>query len=133
MPKDPENLGPEGEQAAEEAVRELIKEDPRFIGCLRAKNSDRLDSEGIDIMVFVRGGFALPLQIRTTRKKINRFAIVHPLVRFVLVIKKQLRRKNALDRNSPLYRGTLDYIKRKVRDFARRAARDAGSALDRSP
>lgn len=125
MPKEPENLGLEGERAAEEAVRELVKENPLlFVGYLRAKSSDRLDSEGIDIMVFVRGGFALPLQIRTTRKKIRRFNKIHPLVRFVLVIKKQLHHNNALDRNTPLYRGTLDYIKRKVQDFTRRAIRD---------
>lgn len=124
MSKDPENLGPEGEKATQEAVEELIKEDPKFIGYLKAKSSDRLDAEGIDIMIFVRGGFALPIQVKTTKRKINRFKAIHPMVRFVLFIKKCRRNQSTLDKSSPLYRPTLNYIKKKIQDFARRAARD---------
>jgi len=125
--KDPENFGAEGEEAVREAVEELIKEDPRFIGHIGARSSDRLDAEGIDRMVFVRGGFVLPIQVKTTRKGIKRFSQIHPLVRFVLFIKKKRRGKSTLDNksNPVLYRSTLNYIKKKVKDFVRRATRDA--------
>ncbi|MEK7192210.1 MAG: hypothetical protein AAB646_01690 [Patescibacteria group bacterium] len=114
-----ENLGPEAEKAVEEAVQELIKENSLFIGYIKAEFSDRLDNEGIDIMVFVIGGFVLPIQVRSTMRRIHRFRKIHPLVRFVLFIKKP----GLTDPNSAKYRRTLDYIKRKITRFAERAVK----------
>lgn len=119
MAKDPRNLGLEAEDAVETAVKELIKENPRFVGYLRAKFSDRLDNEGIDIMVFLIGGLVLPLQVRSTWKHIHRFKKIHPLVRFVLFIRK----KGLTNPVSGQYRGTLDYIKRKITKFVNRAVK----------
>ncbi len=126
MIKDTRNLGPEAEDAVEEAILEMIKEDPRFLGYIKAKTADRLDVEGIDNLIFIRGGFALPLQVRSTRRKIRKFKKIHPLVRFVLIIRKVVRNENALDKNNQIrYRGTLDYIKRQIQEFAYCATRDA--------
>jgi len=126
LAKDSKNLGPEAEDAVGEAMVELCKEDPRFLGYAKAETSDRLDRDGIDGLIFIRGGFVLPLQVRSTRRKIHKFKTIHPLVRFVLVIRKAVRNEDALDKNNQIrYRGTLDYIKRQIKEFVYRATRDA--------
>lgn len=115
------NLGPEAEQATKEAADELQNEDKRITGYIKAEFSDRLDHEGIDIMIFVSGGLALPIQIRSSHRRAHSFKTKHPLIKYVLFIRK----KPLLDKNSSYYRSTLEYIKRKMVQFVNRALRDA--------
>ncbi len=119
------NLGPEAEQATVEAAKELVNEDKRIPGYIKSEFSDRLDHEGIDIMLFVIGGLALPIQIRSSHRRAHSFKTKHPLIKYVLFIRK----KPLLDKNSSYYRSTLEYIKRKMIQFVTRALRDAVTAF----
>lgn len=115
------NLGPEAEEATKEAADELQNEDKRITGYIKAEFSDRLDHEGIDIMIFIAGGLTLPIQIRSSHRRAHSFKTKHPLIKYVLFIRK----KPLLDKNSSYYRSTLEYIKRKMVQFVTRAIRDA--------
>ena len=113
------NLGEPTEDAVEEATKELIKEDPHFIGYQRAKKNDALDANGIDILIYLQGGMALPLQVKSSYSKLRKFQRNHPLIRFVLFV-----RKISLDKNSERYKGAIFYIKNRLKIFAFRAHRD---------
>lgn len=115
------NLGPEAEEATTEAAKELVNEDKRIVGYIKSKFSDRLDHEGIDIMIFITGGLTLPIQIKSSHRRAHSFKTKHPLIKYVLFIRK----KPLLDKSSPYYRSTLEYIKRKMVQFVTRAIRDA--------
>ena len=115
------NLGEPTENAVEEATRELIKENPCFVGYQRAQKNDALDANGIDILIYLRGGLALPLQVKSTYSKRRKFQRNHPLILFVLFV-----RNITLDKNSERYKRTLIYIKNKIKRFAFRAQRDLG-------
>lgn len=115
------NLGGPTEDAVEEAVRELIKEDLHFIGYQRAQKNDALDANGIDILIYLRGGLALPLQVKSTYSRREKFHRNHPFIIFVLFV-----RNISLDKNSEKYKRTLFYIKNRIKRFAFRAQQGLG-------
>ena len=133
MNRNRDNLGREAEDAVESATKELIEEDSklpedkrRFVAYIRPKCSDILDSNGIDILIFLNSGAAIPIQIKAVKKRkrrtFNRFHKNHPFIRFILFI-----RKNPLKcPDSQGYRRTLDYIKRKIMNYADRCAKISG-------
>lgn len=134
MGKNRDNLGGEAEDAVEAAVKELVNEDSkvpadrrRFVGYIRAKCSDILDSHGIDILIFLNSGVAIPIQIKAVKKRkrrvFNRFHKDHPYIRFVIFIRKNPLRNS----DSPAYRRTLDYIKKKINNYAERSMKGFGS------
>lgn len=133
MSRNRDNLGKEAEDAVEAATRELIEEDSklpdiqrRFVAYIRAECSDILDRNGVDVLIFLNNGGAIPIQIkavkRRKRRTFNRFHKHHPFVRFILFIRKNpLRNPNSLG-----YRRTLDYIKKKILNYADRCAKTSG-------
>lgn len=134
-----DNLGKEAEDAVESAVKELIEEDSklpennrRFVGYIRAQCSDILDSYGIDNLVFLNSGAAIPIQIKAVKKRkrrvFNKFHRDHPAIKFVLFIRK----KPLWDPAAPSYRRTLDYIKRKIVNYADRCTKISGNP-DKNP
>ena len=134
MGKNSDNLGKEAEDAVEAATRELIEEDSklpetnrRFVGYIRASCSDALDSNGIDILIFLNNGGAIPIQIKAVKKRkhrvFKRFHKHHPSIRFILFIRKNPLRNP----DSPAYRRTLDYIKAKIVNYAERVTKIYGN------
>ena len=125
-----ENLGKEAEDVVEKAVQELITADlalpeiqRRFVGYLRSRCSDIMDSHGIDILVFLSNGAGIPIQIKSNKKRkrraFNRFHGMHPYVKFVIFIRPRPLKYP----ESPGYKRTLDYIKRRVMNYADRCTR----------
>ena len=125
MGKDPKNLGLEAEDVVEDALKQLLQEEPRVAGYLRARSADRLDNEGIDFLIFLKGGFALPIQVRSTYRHVTKFHKKHPSIRFILfILRRRLAPFNIVDKNSVHYRRSVEYAKRKIRQFTIRAAKE---------
>lgn len=116
------NLGEPTEDAVEEATKELIKEDPNFVGYQRAKKNDALDANGIDILIYLRGGLALPLQVKSSYNKLRKFQRNHPLITYVLFV-----RNISLDKSSERYKRAISYIKRRIKRFAFKAKQSLGT------
>ena len=89
------------ENPAEDTVKtvlERLKESGSIIGFLRNRSSDRLDEEGIDFLIFLPNGFALPLQVKTCNNndkreynyKLQEHKRKHPLVKFLICVRTNL-------------------------------------------
>ncbi len=91
MPRQP-NLA---EDVIEEVLRKLKRESV-IAGFLRNRSSDRLDSEGIDFLIFLLSGFALPLQVKTANgrypkeEKLREHLRKHPCVKFLICVQTNL-------------------------------------------
>jgi len=81
-----------------ETILERLKAQGNIIGFLRNRASDRLDEEGIDFLIFLLSGFALPLQVKTCNSndkreydnKLQEHKRKHPLVRFLICVRTNL-------------------------------------------
>ncbi|GEM_PF-1472546 len=90
---------PKPENAAEDTVEEVLKKlksESVISGFLRNRPSDRLDSEGIDFLIFLPSGFALPLQVKTSNgryskeEKMEEHLRKHPCVKFLICVQTNL-------------------------------------------
>ncbi|MBU6141692.1 hypothetical protein KGO95_01055 [Patescibacteria group bacterium] len=77
------------EDLVEEALRELEKE--RCLrGYLRNRQSDRLDCEGIDFLLFLNNGSSLAVQVKSARgnldNKRKEHLRKHPLVKAIVFV-----------------------------------------------
>jgi len=82
---------------AEEVVERILNKlkDQRLIpGFLRNRPSDRLDSEGIDFLIFLNTNLALPLQVKTSSGNLTfkekEHLRKHPLVKKVIFVSVNL-------------------------------------------
>ncbi len=82
---------------AEEVVEKILNKlkDLRLIpGFLRNHPSDRLDSEGIDFLIFLNNHMALPLQVKTSSGNLTlkekEHLRKHPLVKKVIFVEVSL-------------------------------------------
>lgn len=83
---------------AVETVLQRLKEKGEILGFLRNRSSDRLDEEGIDFLIFLPRGFAMPLQVKTCNSndkreydyKLREHKRKHPLVEFLICVRTNL-------------------------------------------
>jgi hypothetical protein len=94
--------------AAEELVEQVLRwlqRKERISGYLRNNPSDRLDSEGIDFLIFLRNGLALPLQVKTSsserdnRDKMREHFRKHPKIRHIIMVEIHRDDRNAVHRH----------------------------------
>lgn len=79
---------------AEDIVDRVLKklqDEGQIPGFIRNNPNDRLDKEGIDFLIFLRDGLALPLQVKTSShkrngKKAHWHFYKHPLVKFLIFV-----------------------------------------------
>lgn len=80
---------------AEEIVRQVLvrmQAAGSILGFLINNKDDRLDKEGIDFLIFLQNGLAVPLQVKTySRKKYHSSDLAehlrkHPMVLFFLTV-----------------------------------------------
>ena len=106
------------EEIVEQVLRWLQREE-RIAGYLRNNPSDRMDSEGIDFLIFLRNGLALPLQVKTSsgerndKEKAREHFRKHPKVRHIIMVEIHSDDKSAVCR----------HIARTIRSMARDALR----------
>ncbi|MDO8430095.1 MAG: hypothetical protein Q7S73_01895 [bacterium] len=92
---------PSGANPAEDVVGKVLnklKEEGLIAGFLQNRQSDRLDEEGIDFLIFLPSGFALPLQVKTCNSndkrqydgKLQEHKRKHPLVKFLICVRTNL-------------------------------------------
>ena len=90
---------PRQENLAEDVVEEVLerlKKDSIISGFLRNRPNDRLDSEGIDFLIFLPSGFALPLQVKTKNgryskeERLKEHLRKHPCVKFLICVPTNL-------------------------------------------
>lgn len=89
--------GNPAEDAVETALQRL-QEKGEILGFLKNRSSDRLDEEGIDFLIFLPSGFAIPLQVKTCNSndkreydyKLKEHARKHPLVKFLICVRTNL-------------------------------------------
>lgn len=85
------NRQPNSEDIVQRVLEKLEKE-KLIAGFLRNRPSDRLDSEGIDFLIFLNNGKALPLQVKTFNRKYSKEDKMrehlrkHPLVRNLICV-----------------------------------------------
>lgn len=86
---------------AEDAVETVLKRFQKkgeILGYLKNRSSDRLDEEGIDFLIFLPSGFAMPLQVKTCNSndkreydyKLKEHTRKHPLVKFLICVRTNL-------------------------------------------
>lgn len=79
-----------------EEVLEKLKSESVISGFLRNRPNDRLDSEGIDFLIFLPSGFAMPLQVKTKNgrypkeQKLKEHLRKHPRVKFLICVPTHL-------------------------------------------
>ena len=89
------------ENPAEDVVEKVLnklKGEGVIAGFLRNRQSDRLDEEGIDFLIILPSGFALPLQVKTCNSndkrqydgKLQEHKRKHPLIKFLICVKTNL-------------------------------------------
>lgn len=80
---------------AEEIVVVILtrmKEEKEISGFLRSRHSDHWDAEGLDFLIFLESGLAIPLQVKTENlrhpyeKQYDEHIKKHPLVKFLVSI-----------------------------------------------
>ena len=80
---------------AEDVVEEVLKKlksESIISGFLRNRKNDYLDREGIDFLIFLPNGFALPLQVKTANgrygkeEKMKEHLRKHPCVKFLICV-----------------------------------------------
>ncbi len=91
--------------AAEEIVEEVLNQKQKrgcISGFLRNQSNDQLDVAGIDFLIFLHNGLALPLQVKTHSNKDNMEVKLqehrrkHPCVKYVLVVDIHNRDRDGL-------------------------------------
>ncbi len=86
---------PNPERKVELALEGLVEKGviPHFI---HAEQNDRLDSNGVDFLIFFNGGsgLALPIQIKGESGKSSRHRRKYPHIPVVLIIKSNVPIKN---------------------------------------
>ncbi len=94
--------------AAEEIVEEVLNQKQKkgcIPGFLRNNSNDRLDVSGIDFLIFLHNGLALPLQVKTNSTKDNMEVKLkehlrkHPCVKYVLLVDIHNRDRDDLYKN----------------------------------
>ncbi len=80
---------------AEEVVETVLirlTEEKMIAGFLRSRHSDHWDAEGLDFLIFLESGVAIPLQVKTEirqyphEKQYEKHIKKHPLVKFLVSI-----------------------------------------------
>lgn len=102
-----------------ESVLSWLKRHGRVSGYLRNNQGDRLDSEGIDFLIFLKNGLAIPLQVKTSsnrrnnEEKINEHFRKHPQVKNIIMVDIHTEDRRAE------YRKITRYLHQVVKDAAR--------------
>lgn len=74
---------------AEEIVFEAaqqLKTDLPIRDVIRASKGGEIDSLGIDILVFLKGGFILPIQVKSSQMAAEKHLYKHPLITGIIVM-----------------------------------------------
>ena len=131
MVNDQQSKGDIAERIVVKAAKEL-KHEAWVIRHVRhcPKNSDQ-DRMGIDVLLFLEGGFCLPLQVKSSARRLQRHHRIHPYIKHVIILEAM----NLLmyhDSNSDKYRAIkLDLI-RQTKLLIKKAVREAFYDLNRS-
>jgi len=93
------------------------------------KNSDQ-DRMGIDVLLFLEGGFCLPLQVKSSARRLQRHHRMHPYIKHVIILEAAELLMHH-DPNSDKYRAIkLDLI-RQTKLLIQKAVREAFYSLNR--
>ena len=98
-----------------ERILNKFKNDGRIKGFLRNHQSDRLDAEGIDFLIFMKNGWALPLQVKSgnardhREEKLREHLHKHPLVLYLICVPTYLLESN-LERAEKITEKELENI-----------------------
>lgn len=102
------------------SILEKLVKSGYLIGFIHAKPGSQLDAEGIDFLVFIYGGFMLPIQIKNRNKTavpaekiVKNHHRKHPNVQLILFV--NTRRKNK--------KSYLRFLENKIKLFIRIHAR----------
>ncbi|MDE2001023.1 MAG: hypothetical protein KGI60_00465 [Patescibacteria group bacterium] len=93
------------EDLAEEALVELVAEGA-LKGFLRNRQSDWLDCEGIDFLLFLNNGSSLTIQVKSAhgnlKHKIKEHLRKHPFVRSILFVLLPEQPENSVERQKAI-------------------------------
>lgn len=99
---------------AEEVVKSVLSDmqkKEKIAGFIQNKKNDRLDSEGIDFLVFLNNDLALPIQVkiysRSMERYIKRHFKKHPLIKLIIFVQIGKRKEQE----------TIDYIQKEIEEF----------------
>ena len=84
-----------------------------------------LDAIGIDVVIVMRGGLAVPLQIKSSNKHTREHRKRHPTIPFLFVVENFPNDENDLE---PIKREACR-LKRAVNDFIKEALEDGSRSI----
>ncbi len=82
--KDWPEKGDEAEDIVEEVLKDLSKKGKLF-SYHRSRKGKELDAEGVDFLVYLNNGLAVPLQVKAAPHFKSHFK-KHPAIKFVVVV-----------------------------------------------
>lgn len=98
--------GHESERLVEEALIELKNEE--FIeGYKHARVNGELDTAGIDFLIFLKGGAAIPLQVKGNYKQVSKHKTKYPHISAVFVVGNRRSVQNIKKRLKTLISKTI--------------------------
>ena len=94
-----------------------------------SKNSPQ-DRQGIDILIFLEGGLCLPIQVKSSYRRLHRHHRVHPYIKHVIVVEDSQILLYS-DPNSEKYRTLKKDLIRQSKLLIKKAVREAFYELSR--
>ena len=83
--KDQNNPGPKNELRVINSIPILQRINKLVIGCHHSKKNGEIDSMGFDVTIFLRNGFALFVQVKSSNKKLKDHFDSYPHTLVVIV------------------------------------------------
>lgn len=84
-PKDQKNPGPKNEFRVIESLPILQQINPLVTGHHHSKRNGEMDSEGIDVTIFLRNGFAFIIQVKSSNKKLDDHFKKYPHIPVIII------------------------------------------------
>lgn len=83
--KDQKNPGPKNELRVIESLSVLQNINPLVTGYHHSKKNGEIDSIGLDVTIFLRNGFALVIQVKSSNKKLEKHFKRYPHIPVIIV------------------------------------------------
>lgn len=109
-----------GEDSVELVLNELVEkkipiDKVSVVHFLRNRPSDRLDTEGIDFLIFLSCGLTLPLQVKTANGRLDskskEHKRKHPFVNFIIFVRTDLLPSNPEEVYKEIRRDLISMIR----------------------
>lgn len=83
--KDQKNPGPKNELRVIESLSILQRINPLVTGYHHSKKNGEIDSIGLDVTIFLRNGFALVIQVKSSNKKLEKHFKRYPHIPVIII------------------------------------------------